>query len=124
MSLVTTVSQIQEGPALWNADALSEDRRSAPRITRDSDTQLVCPRGGEVVRCSVRDLSEGGLFVYAPPGSKLTVGQRFEVVLGAEPATGTFGEGLYATVVRTETVVNGDQHMLGAGMRFDQPFFF
>lgn len=73
------------------------------------------------------DLSEDGLFLHVPVSYGLTVGQRYEVVLGDEPGLGEpsplCGERRYATVVRTEPVHQGAARLVGAGLRFDQPLF-
>ncbi len=73
----------------------------------------------------MHDLSETGVFVSAPIGYGMAVGQRFEILLGDatanEPNPRLLGRGQYATVVRTRLDVGEDGDWVGVALEFDQP---
>lgn len=107
-----------------------EERRCAPRL-RDPVAATLRPLGGtQAITCPADNISEGGMRITAPIGFGLAVGQRFEVILRGDDrgAVGSdlIGDGHYATVVRTEIVLdrgNRDDRV-GVGLRFDQPVMF
>ena len=95
-----------------------DERRAVPRVRKRVTAKVIGVGAAEVFRCSTDDISENGLYVQLPLSSGLRVGQRCEVVL-----TDDAGEGLYATVVRTEPIAKGAAPLVGAGLCFDQPLF-
>lgn len=104
-----------------------EERRTAPRERTLVSATLRTMRGSQVIDCPADNISEGGMRITAPVGFGLAVGQRFEVNLRADERAGRpddlIGDGHYATVVRTEFVLDQGQHddRVGVGLRFDQP---
>jgi hypothetical protein len=104
------------------------DRRDGERRSVDMPLGLMTLSGDEVLRCRADNVSRGGLHGSAPVGFGLAVGQRFEVLIGPEcdsDFAGLFGEGHYATVVRTEILLSPhsgvDHDQVGFGLRFDMP---
>ena len=95
-----------------------DERRAVPRVRKRVTVKVIGVGAAVVFRCSTDDISENGLYVQLPLSSGLRVGQRCEVVL-----TDDAGEGLYATVVRTEPIAQDPAQLVGAGLRFDQPLF-
>lgn len=95
-----------------------DERRAVPRVRKRVNAKVIGVGAAEVFRCATDDISENGLYVRLPLSSGLRVGQRCEVVL-----TDDAGEGLYATVVRTEPIPQDPTPLVGAGLRFDQPLF-
>lgn len=95
-----------------------DERRAVPRVRKRVSAKVIGVGAAEVFRCATEDISENGLYVRLPLSSGLRVGQRCEVVL-----TDDAGEGLYATVVRTEPIAHAPTPLVGAGLRFDQPLF-
>lgn len=112
-------------PHANGATAIVDDRRSQQRIPAKLTTSLVGLHCDKTIECTVCDVSESGLFLHAAASSGIRVGQRFEVsVDGGAPLVGlasSLRDGCYATVVRTAQGSSVPQHMLGAGLRFDQP---
>lgn len=104
-----------------------EERRCTPRVRRPLVAQVTGFREGDAVLCVIEDISEGGLFLCAPRGVGVRVGQRCELVLSCakdvleRPAC--VDEPMYATVVRTRPVLSGSDSTVGAGLRFDQPIY-
>jgi len=109
------------------AEAAHVERRSSVRRKGGAWASLVTLDGNPMLRCTVDDLGEGGLHVTSPVGYGFAVGQRYEVLLGrgGNPSAESdfLGEGHYATVVRTQFLLDrpegGDG--MGIGLRFDQP---
>lgn len=106
---------------------LLDERRGTPR-RRPPLSAEVRPLGlAEAHRCSVGDISEGGLFLCVPLSFGLNVGQRCEVLfstlVAADSSLCPTDEPCYATIVRTEVIHEGSKKLLGAGLRFDQPLF-
>jgi len=102
-----------------------EERRNSERQARDTEICLISLRGCEVLRCRLHDASEAGVYVSAPIGFGLAVGQRFEVLLGVdaanEPNPRLLSPGPYATVVRTRVDVGSGGDSVGVALRFDRP---
>ena len=106
---------------------LLDERRVTPR-RRPPLSAEVRPLGlAEAHRCSIDDISEGGLFLCVPLSFGLNVGQRCEVLFStlasADSSLCPTDEPCYATIVRTEVINEGSKKLLGAGLRFDQPLF-
>jgi hypothetical protein len=104
-----------------------EERRTAPRERSNISATLRTLRGAQVIDCPADNISEGGLRITAPIGFGLAVGQRFEVILeGGDRHSDLIGDGHYATVVRTEIVLDRGTRddRVGIGLRFDQPVVF
>ena len=95
-----------------------DERRAVPRVRKRLTATVIGVGAADAFRCTTDDISESGLYVQLPLSSGLRVGQRCEVVLPNDA-----GEGLYATVVRTEPIAQGPSPLVGAGLRFDQPLF-
>jgi len=108
---------ITRGPV--NQPPGMDERRALPRIRKRVNAKVIGVGAAEVFRCTTNDFNENGLYVEVPLSAGFRVGQRCEVVL-----TDGAGEGLYATVVRTEPIAQGPTPLIGAGLRFDQPLFF
>lgn len=110
------------------AGAVVEDRRSVVRVCCKVSVRLTAVGCCEGLACLVEDLSEDGLYVQVPAKYGMAVGKRVEVVFADEadsPApAGLAGEICYATVIRTATLADDARHMVGAGLRFDQPLYF
>ena len=127
MMTQTTIDPAQEVTVRAQILDSIEERRCAPRQHSPVSATLRTLRGAEVIDCPADNISEGGLRITAPIGFGLAVGQRFEVMLrGAERLGDLIGDGHYATVVRTEIVLDRGacQDRLGVGLRFDQPVVF
>jgi hypothetical protein len=87
-----------------------------------------------MLNCRIDNICEGGLHVTVPIGYGLGVGQRCEVLLSPQPTppgavAAGFGEGHYATVVRTQMHVEREDcartdDCVGVGLHFDQPLVF
>ena len=109
-----------EDPAV----ALGE-RRSSPRQSCVRDVCLLSLRGYEILHCRLHDLSASGLYVSAPIGYGLAVGQRFEVLLGdgagPRPSPRLMSGGHRASVVRTRMALSPGGDSIGVGLRFEQP---
>ncbi len=105
----------------------SDERRAVPRFRQRMIANVIGLGHVEVQQCVTEDISESGLLVHVPASYGLCVGQRLEVELQDMADVGTrsalSGERRYATVVRTEPVSKGAAHLVGAGLRFDQPLF-
>lgn len=110
------VESITRGPV--NQPPGMEERRALPRVRKRVSAKVISVDAAEVFRCTANDINENGLYVEVPLSSGFRVGQRCEVVLADDA-----GEGLYATVVRTEPIAQGPTPLIGAGLRFDQPLF-
>ncbi|MCH7808487.1 MAG: PilZ domain-containing protein [Planctomycetes bacterium] len=109
-------------PVSNRESAVLDERRNAPRIPHQASARLVGWGNAGAVACTVRDITEGGLYVHVRCDSNLRVGDRYEVAVDdAQALYGALSEGCYATVVRTELLADGDGKMLGAGLRFDRP---
>lgn len=105
-----------------------DDRRSLKRAPRRLTAYVTAMGCMEGVCCTTENLSEEGLYLIAPTGSGLQLGQRCEIVLRDEPGASLWPNysdtGCYATIVRTETITHDGTPMLGAGLRFDQAFYW
>ena len=113
---------VPDEPVSDRESAVLDERRNGPRISHKAAGQLVGWGNAGAVPCTVRDITQGGLYVHVRGESNLRVGDRYEVAVDdARTLSGSLSEGCYATVVRTELLPDGDGHMLGAGLRFDQP---
>ncbi len=117
---------IESGTA--SADSIGfDERRCHMRGGLALGVKMVGSGCNDVGGCTVRNISEGGLFLHAPIDSGLTVGQRFELVSSQEEASQDSSipevDGWFATVVRTGPIVEADSTSLGVGVRFDQPVF-
>ncbi|MFQ5489466.1 MAG: hypothetical protein ACE5GE_01985 [Phycisphaerae bacterium] len=121
-----------ENPATSSADYLKAsgdqlefERRDGARRNDGMWAGLLSLDGAEVIRCKPDDYGEGGLHFTAPVGFGFAVGQRYELLVGTGEAPGSgqdlVGEGHYATVVRTEFVMDEAGDRVGVGLRFDQP---
>ena len=106
------------------AVALGE-RRTSARQPRRAYACLLSLIGCNVVRCCTHNLSETGVYVSAPIGYGLAVGQRYEVLLSEgdshEPNPRLMSRGRCATVVRTRLEVGPDGDSVGVALRFDRP---
>ncbi|HUU85897.1 MAG TPA: hypothetical protein VM243_20555 [Phycisphaerae bacterium] len=107
------------------ADAAVGERRDGIRRDTGFWAGLVTLDGCEVLRSKADNICEGGLHLTAPVGFGFAVGQRYEVLVGqgedCREQANLLGEGHYATIVRTEFVMNDDGDRVGIGLRFDQP---
>lgn len=110
------------------APQTTAERRDHLRKEADYWVSLLSLDGAEIFRNRTDNLGEGGLHVTAPVGYGFAVGQRYEVLVGAEEShdgqTDLVGEGHYATVVRTKFLTGEGQHgdgHVGIGLRFDHP---
>ena len=105
-----------------------DDRRSYPRISRSLVTTVTELGVDQSHRCTVKDISESGLYLRVPPDYDLCVGRRCEVAItdenNVENPSSLIGESLYATVVRTERIELETETVVGVGLRFDQPLYF
>jgi hypothetical protein len=112
-------------PTKADAATVLEERRGSPRVQEELPAQLIGLGCTRAVSCAIQNVAEGGLYVLAPAESGLGVGRRYEVVLNEEtvpaPLAGAMIGGCYATVVRTELLLDAPERLIGAGMRFDQP---
>ncbi len=126
---MSTIDHTNTGEAASVASRLgslvAEERRSSARFSVAMPATLVDPCGDEAVRCSMTGIAEGGVYVLAPTSSGVSLGRRFELRLqdSAVPPelTNLTGQGLYATVIRTERTKQSGT--IGVGLRFDQPLF-
>lgn len=116
----------KRGENVAGAATVVDERRMSVRQAVPIEISLHGVGDQPPVCCKLSDLSEGGLFVYAPPKSGLAVGQRFEVIAVGQTDESAYAdqlcEGCYATVVRTSTHVSDlPAGTVAAGLRFDQP---
>ena len=70
------------------------------------------------VRGECRNLSDSGLYMVAPIGYGLAVGQRYLFHVGTMDGRGRH-ESRHGTIVRAEVVLGQDDDRLGIGVRFD-----
>lgn len=104
-----------------------EDRRISARRNTKLSATLICSNAQAIAPCYATSISEGGIRVSVPGACRIAVGQRFEVLLyeglpGDAPPD-VFGDGHYATVVRTEAGADGPGGTAGVALCFDQPLF-
>lgn len=127
MLTITGHQETADG-VLFDAAAAVEERRTAHRLCSKVSIRLTAIGCCEGHPCLVQDISEDGLYVLVPQEHGLVVGMRLEVIFADDaesPAPAALaGETCYATVVRTVTLLSDAPHMVGAGLRFDQPLFF
>lgn len=101
------------------------ERRDGVRLDNNIWAGLLSMDGQEVIRCRPDDFGEGGLHFTAPVGYGFAVGQRYELLVGRGEAPDVeqdlVGEGHYATIVRTEFMMDEAGDRVGVGLRFDQP---
>jgi len=107
----STQSPVSQPPGM-------DERRAAPRVRKRVTAKVIGVGAAEVFRCTTNDINENGLYVEVPLSAGFRVGQRCEVVLSDDA-----GQGLYATVVRTEPIAQAPTPLVGAGLRFDQPLY-
>jgi len=103
-----------------------EERRTSMRLPKRMIARLQGAGRNEVQCCTTEDVSEGGLYLCVPCEVGLCVGQRCELVLVEDDASDSSAltdEPIFATVMRTNVVVQGGRRLIGAGMRFDQPLY-
>lgn len=119
---------IQTADALaGNMNTAVKERRTSNRHPMDLAMKLtpMGTPGGQ--RCTIEDISEGGMYVRVQAEAGLAVGQRVEVTFedeGKQPASpGPAGETHFATVVRTKLLAEATKDKVGAGLRFDRPLF-
>lgn len=116
-----------EGTAVIDLDEpahqrMVEERRSDRRTPVSLSLDLRSLDGESVGRCTVENISEGGLRLRAALPC-ICVGERFELQIPVPVATTSrCCESVYATVVRTGP--GAAPHEVVAGMRFDQPLLF
>ncbi len=107
--------------------AAVEERRTSNRHPLDLALKLTSMGIPDGQRCTIEDISEGGMYVCVQAEAGLTVGQRVEVAFedqGKQPtSTGPAGETHFATVVRTKLLAEATKDKIGAGLRFDRPLF-
>ena len=112
-------------PVPTDVTALADERRYAVRVGQKVSAQLIGLGCTRAVPCVIQNLAEGGLLVHASVDAGLGVGRRYEVVLDDDavpaPLAGAMVAGCYATVVRTELLLDSPERLIGAGLRFDQP---
>jgi hypothetical protein len=128
---VSTISESTNAPAatidipIPAATPVVEERRESTRIQDKLAGQLVGLGCTRAVSCSIQNMAEGGIYVHVPADSGVGVGCRYELILDDEETppmlAGAMVGGCYATVVRTELLLDRPERMLGAGLRFDQP---
>lgn len=110
-----------------SAGAVVDERRASSRSGRKINLTLTGLGTTKGLGCISEDVSESGLYVRVPASSGLMVGSRVEVQFGNEVESrgpSRFrGETCFATVVRTKAQAHESVPTLGAGLRFDQPFY-
>jgi len=127
--MLTTDSPNGTSTELLNksASAVADERRASSRSGRKINLTLTGLGTTQGLGCISEDVSESGLYVRVPTGAGLMVGSRVEVQFGDEvesPSPSRFrGETCFATVVRTKAQAHESVPTLGAGLRFDQPFY-
>ncbi len=104
-----------------------DDRRGASRLPRAVPITLSSMGGPDRLSCTAEDISEDGLYLRVPADLHLCVGQRCELNFSNDPKADVpptlIGETCYATVVRTEQLIEPGKPLIGAGLRFDQPIY-
>ena len=114
-------------PVAMDDRRVGNEKRSSGRSGRKLTAQLVSLAGTSQLHCPVNNVSDGGLYVRAATNCGLAVGQRYQVILFDElergDAENLAGEGCYATVVRTNRVMDESGEQTGAAFRFDHPLF-
>ena len=116
---------LADAPDHAATDAAVGERREGVRRETGFWAGLITLDVCEVLRCAADNISEGGLHLTAPVGYGFAVGQRYEILVGRGQDGGEqaslLGEGHYATIVRTEFLINDQGDRVGVGLRFDQP---
>lgn len=107
----------------WSTGGTGDESRRAPRRTVNLEVLLTDPGWWETanplpVRGECRNLSDNGLYMVAPIGYGLAVGQRYLFHVGPTHGRGPH-ESRHGTVVRAEVVLGDDADHLGLGVCFD-----
>jgi hypothetical protein len=104
-----------------------DQRRTASRVPRAVPITLSSAGGPDRLSCTAEDISEDGLYLRVPADLHLCVGQRCELNFSSDPRADVpptlMGGTCYATVVRTEQLIEPGKPLIGAGLRFDQPIY-
>lgn len=132
--MLTPTDQLERVEASLPVDVLDapvsvDERRASGRVHARVAAELVGDGGGERMSCEAVDIGEGGICVEVDAAAGIMLGQRFQVVVksGAGIDGGLaqlFCDGVYATVVRTTAMQQGEHPRVNAGLRFDQPLIF
>jgi hypothetical protein len=126
---IETASDVELAGAIVGSNSegltVGYDRRTDLRMRQRKLASLVALDGSEMIRCTTDNIGAGGMHVTVPVGYGFAVGQRYEVLLSddrpADPAESLFGDGQYATVVRTQIATDSPTGQVGVGLRFDTP---
>lgn len=100
------------------------DHRNASRQIVPGDVWLIDHHAGDVVHCSIVDVSAGGIALRVPIGHGVRVARRYELCSRLQGSARPFVNGMIvsrrATVVRTDYLRGGGDTVLVA-LRFDHP---
>ncbi len=108
----------------WATGAARGESRQAPRRAVRCEVLLSDPDWWETenplpIRGECRNLSEGGLYMVAPIGYGLGVGQRYLFHVRSGEGTGHVSQP--GVIVRTEVLLGRDEDMVGIGVRLNGP---
>lgn len=96
------------------------DRRSEIRSSLNADLWMIDHHGATVLRCHCLDVSENGMRLRVPLGYGVCEGQEYELRSHLPGCTPTFAFNAFsqrwATVVRTQIHVGGDEDFLEIGV--------
>jgi hypothetical protein len=109
----------------WATGATRDESRQKPRQAVQFEVLMTDPGCWETenplpIRGECRNLSDNGLYVVAPIGYGLGVGQRYAFHLGLHDDRGR-RVSQYGTIVRTEVLLGQVEDQVGLGVRFDTP---
>ena len=106
----------------WATGIAQDESRRKPRRAAQFEVLMTDPGWWETenplpIRGECRNISENGLYVVAPIGYGLAVGQRYVFHVGSPGDH----ESHYGTIVRTEVLLGENDDWVGLGIRFDTP---
>jgi hypothetical protein len=109
----------------WATGTAQDECRRKPRRAVQSEVLMTDPGWWETenplpIRGEARNVSDNGMYVIAPIGYGLAVGQRYVFHVGAsDEHNGRASH--YGTIVRTEVLLGRDDDRVGLGVRLDTP---
>ena len=107
--------------------AVAEERRDSDRMSRRIAIKARGEGCAQAHSCVTADISESGVNVRMPTDVGLAVGQRIELIFGDDLQSpkppNVEGQAYFATIVRTQLLIENSKPILGAGLRFDRPLY-
>ncbi len=119
------LGQVRRAGDVDRLDPPGVEKRQHVRYEFGQAVYLTGVPEGSVLRCDVRDVSNGGVYTTAPTKFGLTIGQRCQVHLALSEASEAMGRcpdltpPIGARIVRTEPMADPESGSIGVGLRFD-----